>query len=66
MNHENFGLNLVTILEKKKLSQGDFAKKAGISEGMLSNYIHGHRDPSLETLCKMLTALKVPFKRLVD
>ena len=38
------------ILDEKGISQSAFAKRIGMSQGVINNYCTGKREPSLDTL----------------
>ena len=48
---------LVEVLKENGISQNAFAKKIGMSQGVVNNYCTGKREPSLDVLvliCKEL------------
>lgn len=61
----NFGKRLREARLKKKMSQGDIAKKLGVHRSYISGLEHGKRNPSLLTINKMADALAVSPKELV-
>jgi transcriptional regulator with XRE-family HTH domain len=67
MNNEitNFGKRLREARLKKKMSQGDIAKKLGVHRSYISGLEHGKRNPSLLTINKMAKAIGVEPKELL-
>jgi len=61
-----FGKALREIRLKKKMSQGDVAKKLGVHRSYISGLERGKRNPSLLTIKKMAEALSVNPKELVE
>jgi transcriptional regulator with XRE-family HTH domain len=61
-----FGKALREIRLKKKLSQGDIAKKLGVHRSYISGLEHGKRNPSLLTIKKMAKAIGVEPKELLE
>jgi transcriptional regulator with XRE-family HTH domain len=60
-SHQRISRQVGRALHRLRLER-DFAQKvvasrAGITRPMLSNYEHGHQQPSLSTLVKILRAL---------
>jgi transcriptional regulator with XRE-family HTH domain len=52
------------LREEKKLTQGDIEKRTGLLRCYLSRVENGHTIPSVETLEKLASALRVPLYRL--
>lgn len=61
----NFGKRLREARLKKKMSQGDIAKKLGVHRSYISGLEHGKDNPSLLTINKMAEAIDVTPKELV-
>jgi transcriptional regulator with XRE-family HTH domain len=61
----NFGKRLRESRLKKKMSQGDIAKKLGVHRSYISGLEHGKRNPSLLTINKMAKAIGVEPKELL-
>lgn len=61
----NFGKRLREARLKKKMSQGDIAKKLGVHRSYISGLEHGKRNPSLLTINKMADAIGVDPKELI-
>ena len=52
-----FGSNLQSVIRSKNVTQSQLAKKLGITEAMLSRYIHGTAIPSTYKTCQIANAL---------
>ena len=61
----NFGKRIREIRLKKKMSQGDIAKKLGVHRSYISGLERGKRNPSLLTINKMAKAIGVEPKELL-
>ena len=61
-----FGKALREIRLKKKMSQGDIAKKFGVHRSYISGLERGKRNPSLLTIKKMTKAIGVEPKELLE
>lgn len=57
-------LRLKDILAQRGITLKDFAQMSGISQSNLSNYINGNISPTLDTLKKMASFLKVDVVEL--
>ena len=60
-----FGKNLRTIMFHLEISQRDLAERAGLTTAAVSQIINGKREPSLETICKILEVIPTTFEMLV-
>ena len=60
-----FGKKLKEVRLKKKLSQGDVARKLGVHRSYISGLERGKRNPSLLTINKMAKAIGVEPKELL-
>jgi len=49
-------MDLHTYLKKKKLSQGDFAKKVGVTAGCISHLVRGIRRPRADLAVRIQAA----------
>jgi len=58
-------MKLQEIMNKKKLSQGRLAQRAGVSQPCISQLISGKKAPTLPTLEKIATALGVSVGELI-
>lgn len=56
---EKFGERISALLKEKRISQKDFAMMIGVTESALSRYISNEREPKLEILANIATALDV-------
>jgi len=56
---EKFSVNLKHERERRKLSQFELSKRAGMSTSYVSMLERNQRTPPLETLAKLAKALKV-------
>lgn len=61
----NLGTTIKDLRSLKKLTQYDLAKKANISKNALWNYENNKREPSIETLNKLASALEVTINDLL-
>jgi transcriptional regulator with XRE-family HTH domain len=61
-----FGKALREIRLKKKMSQGDIARKLGVHRSYISGLERGKRNPSLLTIKKMAKAIGVEPKELLE
>lgn len=62
MNPSNFGPNLKA---KLKISQRELADRSGLTESAVSQILSGVREPSLSSICKILSVTKIKFETLV-
>ena len=60
-----FGSNLQNVIRSKKVTQSQLAKKLGITEAMLSRYIHGTAIPSTYKTCQIANALECNICELI-
>ncbi len=51
------GENILEALKEKNMLQKELAKRVHITEGAMSRYISGERNPNPETLANIATAL---------
>jgi plasmid maintenance system antidote protein VapI len=61
----SFGRNLKEILQARDMDQETLAKRSGLTPAAISQFINNKREPTLESICKILKALHVKFERLV-
>ena len=54
---EKLGDRIIALLKEKHISQKDLAMMVGVTESALSRYINNEREPKLEVLANMATAL---------
>ena len=68
--HTKIDLEFGKILRKKrlqrKLTQEALSADAGLSRAYISELEMGHKDPSLYTLFKLSSALKIKVSSLID
>lgn len=63
---EIFGGNLVDILKDRGMSQGQFAREAGLSVSRVSDYINGNATPSIFAIINMAYALDIDIGEFID
>ena len=56
--------NIKRLREEKKLSMDELAKLSGVSKSMLAQVERGEGNPTLSTLWKLSSGMKVPFNAL--
>lgn len=54
---KDIGFNIKKVIQSRGIPQGDIAKSCGITEAMLSRYIHGTSMPSLDKINALASAL---------
>lgn len=54
---EKLGERIVGLIKERNLTQKDLATMAGVTESALSRYINNEREPKLEVLANLATAL---------
>ena len=54
---KELGQRILHVLHTKGIAQKDLASRLGVSEGVISRYISGERDPKPEMLANIATAL---------
>lgn len=60
------GRNLRNLRRQQRLTQGDLARRAGISTGFISDIETSKRWPSADTVCRLTGALGIaPFQLLL-
>ncbi len=55
---KEFGSRISKILSEQHMSQKDLANRLNVSEGIISRYISGNREPKPDMLANIATALK--------
>jgi transcriptional regulator with XRE-family HTH domain len=63
---ERFGANVVWFRRPTGLTQSELADRIGINRSLLSMIEHGHRLPRLDTILKLVAALGVKNRDLVE
>lgn len=61
---KRFAANVKLRCERKKISQGVLANKAGLTQGYVSLILSGTRTPTLETCSKIAAALEIAPEHL--
>ncbi len=54
---KELGMRIATVLKEQQMQQKELAERIGITEGVMSRYISGARDPKPEMLANIATAL---------
>ena len=65
MTKTNFGQNLAHFLKVLGITQATFAEKSGLTQAAVSQIINGRREPSLDSILKILTVLPIKFEQLI-
>ena len=60
-----FGSRIASVRKKKKVSQSELGKRAGISGDIVGKYERDEMKPSIETATKLAAALEVSLDFLV-
>jgi len=53
---KDLGLRIADALRKRGMTQRDLAARVGVTEGVISRYVSGDRDPKPEMLANIATA----------
>ena len=59
-------MNLKSIRIRKELTQSELASKCGVTQQAVSQYESGYREPDLETLKKLASALGCTVDELLQ
>jgi len=62
---ERMAMRLKTLRERRGMTQEQLAEKSGVSRTYLARLETGRQDPTLSTLEKLATALKVDVAKLL-
>ncbi len=54
---KDMGVRIAETLQKRKMTQKELAIRIGVTEGVVSRYISGDREPKPEMLANIATAL---------
>lgn len=54
---KDLGLRILSVLQKQGLTQKELATRIGVTEGVISRYISGDREPKPNVLANIATAL---------
>lgn len=65
MNPEYFGANLRKILRALDMPQAELAERSGLTPAAISQILDGKREPTLQTICKILGVIPTSFEKLV-
>jgi transcriptional regulator with XRE-family HTH domain len=65
MSIPNFGANLQTLRDLRKLTQAELGARAGIAAASISHFETGQRAPSLDSLVKLADALSISVDALL-
>lgn len=63
---EGIGERIAALMKKEKLSQKELAVMAGVTEAALSRYINNERQPKVEILANIATALNTTSDYLIN
>ena len=63
---EKIGERIAVLLKNEGLSQKELAQLVGITESALSRYIKGERQPKLEVIANLATALNTTSDYLIS
>lgn len=63
---ERIGERIAILMEKEKLTQKELSKMAGVTESALSRYISNERQPKVEVLANIATALNTTSDYLIN
>lgn len=59
MGKQTFGDRLKLILEERKITQQELARRVKVNNSLISYYIYGKKQPRATTLIRVAKALKV-------
>lgn len=63
---KNIALNLKSIRVAKKMSLDRMAEQTGVSKSMLGQIERGESNPTIETLAKIVSGLRITFDDLIE
>lgn len=61
-----FGVNLIEMLDKAKMTQRDLADATGLSESSICKYIQGRQMPGVRAIINIAAALNCTTDELID
>lgn len=61
----NFKENLKKLIIKNDLNNNQLAIKIGVSRSLITHYLNGSKEPSLETIEKLTEALNCSYDDLL-
>lgn len=63
---DEFGDNLIGLMNRARMSQRSLANATGLSEGTISKYINGQQMPGIKAVINIAYALDCSIDDLVD
>lgn len=63
---KNIAINLKKIRHAKKMSLDDMSEQTGVSKSMLGQIERGESNPTVETLAKIVSGLRITFEDLMN
>lgn len=63
---ENFGENLLDIMNDKRIKQRELSEMTGIATSTISDYVNGKTMPSAEAVVKISYAIDIDYIDLLD
>ena len=66
MKTTGFAMRLKRLRAERQMGQADLAKASGVSREYIARLELGQQDPTLGTMRKLATALKVTMGKLVE
>lgn len=66
MNAKRFGPNLKKVLENIGMNQTELAKRTGLTQAAISQIISGERNPTLYSVCKIMTVIPFTFEKIME
>lgn len=61
-----FGKQFKKIMLEKDINQRELADKLGITKAMITNWISGVRNPSLDSIKKISSALSIDYNYFIE
>lgn len=61
----NFKENLKSLIIKNNINNNQLAIKIGVSRSLITHYLNGSKEPSLETIEKLTEALNCSYDDLL-
>ena len=61
-----FSDSLLTIMERRRMSQRELAERSGVSDGTISKYINGIQIPKITALVNIALALDCSIDELAQ
>lgn len=65
MDGKYFGANLRKLMSALDMNQTQLAERVGITQAAVSQILSGQREPSLDTICKILAVIPTTFENLM-